>query len=62
MYMGHLIALLGLTLFARSRVVFAFALANAFWFNARVERDEQRLHPLFGAEYDAYCGRVPRWL
>jgi protein-S-isoprenylcysteine O-methyltransferase Ste14 len=40
----------------------AILLANLPWFQSRVLHDEQRLRAKFGAEYEAYCRRVRRWL
>jgi protein-S-isoprenylcysteine O-methyltransferase Ste14 len=61
MYLGHLIFLVGLALFARSRAGLLLAAGTAWWFDARVRGDEERLAELFGEEYDAYRRRVPRW-
>ena len=62
MYLGHIIFLLGLALFARSKLVLAFALGVAWWFNRRVEADERRLEELWGEPYRSYKATVPRWL
>ena len=62
MYLGHIIFLLGLALFARSKLVLAFALGVAWWFNRRVEADERRLEELWGEPYRSYKAAVPRWL
>lgn len=61
MYLGHLIFLAGLALTLHSWPATALAVANAFWFHARVRRDERRLRELFGRPYDEYCSRVRRW-
>ena len=62
MYLGHLIFMLGLALSTGSKLAWAILLANIPWFNSRVEYDERRLRDKFGAEYEAYCRRVRRWL
>ena len=62
MYLGHLIFLLGLALSTGSRLAWGILLANLPWFQSRVLRDEVRLRAKFGAEYEAYCRRVRRWL
>ncbi len=62
MYLGHIIFLLGLGLFARSKRVLLFAAGVALWFNRRVEADERRLEELWGQPYRSYRATVPRWL
>ncbi|MBI4492035.1 MAG: isoprenylcysteine carboxylmethyltransferase family protein [Chloroflexi bacterium] len=62
MYLGHLIFLLGLALGFRSLLGWLILLANLPWFHARVLADEARLRQKFGAEYEAYCARVKRWI
>jgi protein-S-isoprenylcysteine O-methyltransferase Ste14 len=62
MYLGHLIFMLGLALSTGSKLAWAILLANARWFQGRVLYDEARLQEKFGAEYEAYCRRVRRWL
>ena len=62
MYLGHLIFLAGLALTLRSLVAAGFLVFSIFYFHARVRRDEARLADRFGEEYNAYRGRVKRWL
>jgi len=62
MYAGHLVFLAGLAVVARSPLAATLLGWHAIWFRKRVHRDEQRLRAAFGAEYDEYCARVPRWL
>lgn len=62
MYLGHLVFLAGIALLTRSPLAAAVAVAHVPWFSARVRRDEARLRERFGAPYDEYCARVPRWL
>jgi protein-S-isoprenylcysteine O-methyltransferase Ste14 len=62
MYLGHLTFLTGAALLTRSPLaITALALAGP-WFGGRVAADEARLGAAFGAEYDEYRRRVPRWL
>src|SRR5215203_7205376 len=62
MYLGHLIFLFGLAPFTRSKLAWALLAANAPWFHMRVLADEARLREQFGAEYEAYCIDVKRWI
>lgn len=62
MYLGHLIFLLGLATTLWSLFALVLLLLRAFWFDARVRRDEARLLSMFGAEYAQYCARVNRWI
>lgn len=62
MYLGHLTFLTGLAMATRSPLAAVAAAAHAPWFAARVRRDERRLRRKFGATYDGYCTRVPRWI
>jgi protein-S-isoprenylcysteine O-methyltransferase Ste14 len=62
MYLGHLLFMTGAALVTRSPLAIgALALAGP-WFGGRVAEDEARLTAAFGAEYEAYRRRVPRWL
>jgi protein-S-isoprenylcysteine O-methyltransferase Ste14 len=62
MYLGHLLFMTGAALVTRSPLAIgALALAGP-WFGGRVAKDEARLAAAFGAEYDEYRSRVPRWL
>jgi protein-S-isoprenylcysteine O-methyltransferase Ste14 len=62
MYLGHLIFMVGLALSTGSTLAWAILAANLPWFQSRVVYDEQRLLEKFGADYEAYCRRVRRWL
>jgi protein-S-isoprenylcysteine O-methyltransferase Ste14 len=62
MYLGHLVFLTGLTMVTRSPLAAVAAAAHVPWFSTRVRRDERRLRERFGASYDEYCARVPRWV
>lgn len=62
MYLGHLVFAAGLVL-TTGTLTSAVALgALPGWFDRRVQRDEHRLRELFGASYDDYAARVPRWI
>jgi protein-S-isoprenylcysteine O-methyltransferase Ste14 len=62
MYAGHLAFLAGLALSTRSPVAAGLLGWHVRWFGDRVGKDEQRLAERFGAAYDEYCARTPRWL
>ncbi|MGH3366822.1 MAG: methyltransferase family protein [Nocardioidaceae bacterium] len=62
MYLGHQVFLAGLAMLTRSPLAAIAAAAHLPWFSARVRRDERRLQDRFGAPYDEYCSRVPRWV
>ena len=62
MYLGHLIFLAGLALFARSWLGLLLLAGTAWWFDARVAADEQHLADQFGARYREYQARVRRWV
>ena len=62
MYLGHVTFMTGAALVTRSPLAIgALALAGP-WFGRRVAADEARLKQAFGAEYEEYLARVPRWL
>lgn len=62
MYLGHLVFLAGLTAATRSPLALAVTAALVPWFDERARTDHRRLLELFGAEYERYAARVPRWL
>jgi protein-S-isoprenylcysteine O-methyltransferase Ste14 len=62
MYMGHLVFLTGLTLVTRSPLSLAVTAGLVHWFDERARTDHRRLIDIFGAPYEQYAGRVPRWL
>jgi protein-S-isoprenylcysteine O-methyltransferase Ste14 len=62
MYLGHLLVLGGLALWARSPALGAVLGWHIAWFDRRVRLDEARLESLWGEPYRAYLRRVPRWL
>jgi protein-S-isoprenylcysteine O-methyltransferase Ste14 len=62
MYLGHLTFMTGAAVVTRSPLAIgALALAGP-WFGRRVAADEARLTHAFGAEYEEYLARVPRWV
>ena len=62
MYSGHLIFLTGLTLATRSPLSLAITAGLVHWFDERARKDHRRLVKIFGAPYEEYAARVPRWL
>jgi protein-S-isoprenylcysteine O-methyltransferase Ste14 len=62
MYAGHLLFLTGLALSSRSPLAAGLLGWHLRWFADRVRTDEQRLRKRFGAAYDEYCKRTPRWI
>src|SRR5680860_1198397 len=62
MYLGHIIYLLGLTLFTRSPVASAITAAHIPWFQRRVSGDEANLEQQFGEDYRKYKHVVPLWV
>lgn len=62
MYLGHLIFMAGLAITFWSVFALILLAARALWFQFRVLQDEARLRAAFGADYDAYCARVQRWI
>jgi protein-S-isoprenylcysteine O-methyltransferase Ste14 len=63
MYVGVLLALVGEALYFGSRALIWWALAVCVWVNLFVLLyEEPTLRRKFGAAYDEYCARVPRWL
>ena len=62
MYVGLVVTLLGEAWLFASGALMVYALAIAAMFHARVLLyEEPTLHRLFGAPFEAYCGRVRRW-
>ena len=63
MYLGFLVVLLGVAAMLDSWVTMlgptAFFLAANQWY---IPFEERRLRATFGDTYEAYCGRVRRWL
>lgn len=61
-YVGFALAHLGLAAVARNGWMLATCPISAVLVHRWVPREEALLHELFGAEYDAYRARVPRYL
>jgi hypothetical protein len=63
MYVGNMLILLGLTLTSNSWTCVAVVVPfYAFVCAAIVAAEERYLRGRFGADFDAYCRDVPRWL
>ena len=63
MYVGVLTVVFGWAILYRSRGVAVYALVIALCFYSFVVFfEEPILRKRFGAEYERYCGEVPRWL
>ena len=62
MYLGHLTFMTGAALVTRSPLAIGALALTGPWFGRRVAADEARLTAAFGAEYEQYRSRVPRWL
>ena len=63
MYLGRFFILLGFVMLAgQPWLVAGYALAYWFYMDARVQREEAHLGPIFGAAYDDYCRRVRRFV
>lgn len=62
LYLGNLCIVLGLGLVAHSWLLLAFCAALfALQYGLIIAAEEQFLRARFGAEFDAYCARVPRF-
>ncbi|MCY6380645.1 methyltransferase family protein [Hoeflea prorocentri] len=62
-YCGYLLFLIGLGLIFASAWFLVFAAAAALIIQRyAIEREELHLLAVFGAEFEAYCSRVRRWL
>jgi protein-S-isoprenylcysteine O-methyltransferase Ste14 len=62
MYIGGFILLVGLGLYALSPSILLFSLAWLLLFHLFVVfYEEPTLRSKFGATYEDYCRRVPRW-
>lgn len=63
MYAGIVMMLLGQALLFANAAMFAYAAVAWLAFHLRVVLyEEPTLRRMFGAEYEAYCARVPRWV
>jgi protein-S-isoprenylcysteine O-methyltransferase Ste14 len=63
MYVGVVLAVFGQAIVCRSRAIAIYGAALwAAFHMVVVVLEEPHLRDLHGAEYEAYCRRVPRWL
>ena len=63
MYLGRFFIPLGfLMLLAQWWLLVAYAVVYWLYMNARVEREEAHLRPIFGAPYETYCAQVRRFV
>lgn len=63
LYLGNLLILLGLLIMFGNPVAFAIAAPlGLFFYAAIVASEEAYLRGRFGAVFDEYCRRVPRWI
>ena len=63
MYLGRFVMMLGIVLLmGNPYIAGAFAVIYYFYMYNRVAREEQRLDPLLGEPYRAYCRRTNRFL
>ena len=63
MYLGRFFIPLGfLMLLGQWWLLLAYAVVYWMYMNARVEREEAHLKPIFGAPYEAYCAQVRRFV
>ncbi len=62
LYVGNFLLLLGLMLIWNSPAGYALVAVAAVALFAMVRAEERFLHAKFGAEFEAYCARVPRFL
>lgn len=63
MYVGVITAVFGQAMVFGSAATFGYGLVLCGWFHLVVTwLEEPHLRRVHGAEYEAYCSRVPRWL
>lgn len=63
MYLGRFFIILGfLMLLGQWWLLLAFVVIYWMYMNARVEREEAHLKPIFGAAYEEYCQTVHRFI
>lgn len=63
MYLGRYFIVLGFVmLLGNWWVIAAFTVLYWLYMDARVEREERRLRPIFGEPYDRYCATVRRFV
>ncbi|HUM66877.1 MAG TPA: isoprenylcysteine carboxylmethyltransferase family protein, partial [Chitinophagaceae bacterium] len=63
LYVGNILILVGLGIASNSLIFMAIATPLfLFFYQAIVRAEENFLRNKFGAEFDAYCSRVNRWI
>ncbi|UXI02604.1 methyltransferase family protein [Photobacterium sp. TY1-4] len=64
MYLGFCIALTGVAILIGGSIIALLLTALFLWITDRwyIAFEEQMMRNTFGAEYDAYCQKVRRWL
>ena len=63
MYLGRFFILFGfLILLGNWWLMAAYTVIYWLYMNARVQREEKRLSPIFGESYDKYCATVRRFI
>jgi protein-S-isoprenylcysteine O-methyltransferase Ste14 len=63
MYLGRFFILLGfLMLLGNGWLILAYTLFYWGYMQARVQREEAHLRPIFGASYEEYCAQVRRFV
>jgi len=63
MYIGRFLLLFGMVMMtANPWILGGFVLLYYFYMTNRVRREEAKLQQIFGADYEAYCRRVNRYL
>lgn len=63
MYLGFAIILLGWCVFLGSALAVLGVAAFVLYIGRfQIRPEERALHELFGAEFEAFCGRVRRWV
>jgi len=63
MYLGHVLVLAGWGAWLQSGLVLPALIVQVAWLRwLQIRPEERALQARFGADYDAYCARVRRWL
>jgi protein-S-isoprenylcysteine O-methyltransferase Ste14 len=63
MYIGVLLMIVGLAIFFRSALVLCYAVFRFRLFHlTAINYEEPDLHNKYGASYEEYCKKVPRWV
>jgi protein-S-isoprenylcysteine O-methyltransferase Ste14 len=63
MYLSAILMVCGIAVLSQAAVLLAYALVLAVAYHVFIRsHEEPRLRRSFGADYEQYCARVPRWL